>query len=110
MVGLLDVGLCEEHWRVIPGETKQGVRRALERAGHFAMARQRWRAQRMARLAMRPPSDRVRQGEINRADGGGQCDQCGSLYRDHPNSQLVRSGIDGTPYLTVLCDGRFVKL
>ena len=57
-----------------------------------------WRAARMAALA-----ERVCRGEVDRADGGVECDACGLHYRDHPESAIY-------PFLTVLCGGRFVKL
>jgi len=62
-----------------------------------------WRAARMAVLARAEPPERVCRGEVDRANGGVECQVCGLRYRDHPESAMYS-------YLTVVCGGRFVKL
>jgi len=45
-----------------------------------------------------------------RADGECTCESCGLVYRKHPMDEQQLSGIDGTQFLHVLCDGKRVKL
>lgn len=97
-------GLCGWHWRLVPGRTKAEVRLSYPkgaRSAVFVLAT--WRAARMAVLACRELPERVRRGEVDRASGLVCCEQCGSLYHDHPHSVELT-------WLTVLCDRRFVKL
>jgi hypothetical protein len=46
--------------------------------------------------------------DCDRADGRCVC-RCGLEYRDHPGDPAVLSNF-GEPFLTILCDGRRVKL
>ncbi len=45
----------------------------------------------------------------DRAGGGCVCARCGLEYRDHPQDPMVISNA-GELFLTILCDGRRVKL
>lgn len=48
--------------------------------------------------------------EMFRASGDCVCETCGKEYRKHPFASRPVSGIDGLPYLYVLCNGKLVKL
>lgn len=47
--------------------------------------------------------------DCDRADGRCTCPGCGLEYRDHPQDPRVLSNA-GEPFMTILCDGRRVKL
>lgn len=47
---------------------------------------------------------------VRRASGQCVCSTCGRTYQDHPMDQEILSGIDGRPFLHLLCDGTRVKL
>ncbi len=49
-------------------------------------------------------------GSVVRASCECVCNHCGRKYREHPYDPYELSGIDGHPFLRVLCDGRRVKL
>lgn len=48
--------------------------------------------------------------EMFRASGDCLCEVCGKEYRKHPYASRPLSGIDGLPFLRVLCSGKLVKL
>lgn len=49
--------------------------------------------------------------EFTRAGGGVECGECGRLYYDHPRDRDPAAlAYDGSAPLTILCDGRRVKL
>lgn len=45
-----------------------------------------------------------------RASGEVECKGCGKLYREHPWDEEQLSGLDGEPFLRIVCTGRRVKL
>lgn len=50
------------------------------------------------------------QNRMRRASGDCVCELCSKPYWQHPNDETHLSGIDGAPYLRILCDGSLVKL
>lgn len=63
----------------------------------------------MTELDRYPFYDGHVQERDRRADGRCVC-ECGRAYWRHPFDMTTLSGIDGTPFLHLLCDGTRVKL
>lgn len=66
-------------------------------------------ARQMDSVEMTHYPDLVGDPNGERADGSMECEVCGKLYFDHPSDWRV-IGYGNVPFLTVLCDGRRVKL